>query len=321
MCTHTRGEETTAMQPCPPRSAPYWLDLGDVAVVPLVEVSRLPIDPAEFFPGSQHISPTSWCFDEPWFENTTANLVFTIQAFLVVTGSEVILIDGCVGSGKPRNRSQFDHLDPSWFTEFTNTGFTPEDVSTVVLSHLHVDHVGWTTRRTGNGWSPVFGNARHLVSQRELAYWSGPDGRAAMARTGDYLADSIEPLTAHGLLDFAEGGHEIGRHVDLLDAPGHTPGNLCVRVRGSKAELLLAGDLLHHPLQLVDPDISTRYCVDPNQAATTRRDLLAAVTTRGAVLQTAHFAGISASRLNKEGSRYTLTPATDIVRAGQYRRP
>ena len=68
-------------------------------------------------------------------------------AFLVVTENEVILIDGCVGSGKPRNRSQFDHLDPSGFTEFTNTGFTPDDVSTVVLSHLHVDHVRWATQR------------------------------------------------------------------------------------------------------------------------------------------------------------------------------
>lgn len=66
-------------------------------------------------------------------------------ACLVVTENKVILIDGCVGSGKPRNRSQFDHLDPSWFTEFTNTGFTPDDVSTVVLSHLHVDHVRWAT--------------------------------------------------------------------------------------------------------------------------------------------------------------------------------
>ena len=321
MCTHTHGEATTTMQPCPPRSAPYWLDLGDVAVVPLVEVSRLPIDPEEFFPGSGHIPSAMWCFDASWFDRKESRLVFAIQAFLVVTENEVILVDGCVGSGKPRKRNQFDHLDPSWFSEFTNTGFTPDDVSTVVLSHLHVDHVGWTTQRTDQGWSPVFRNARHLVSQRELAYWSGADGRAAMTRTGDYLADSVEPLTEHGLLDFAEGGRQIGRHVDLLDAPGHTPGNLCVRVTGSKAELLLAGDLLHHPLQLVDPDISTRYCVDPNQASATRRDILTAVTKRGMVLQTAHFAGISASRLNKEGTRYTLVPATDIIRTGQYHRP
>jgi hypothetical protein len=55
-------------------------------------------------------------------------------AFLVVTENEVILIDGCVGSGKPRNRSQFDHLDPSWFTEFT-TPASPRMTSPPSSSH------------------------------------------------------------------------------------------------------------------------------------------------------------------------------------------
>lgn len=298
---------------------PHWLDLGDVVVVPLVENPRLLIDVEEFFPGLD-LPRSAWCFEDQWFDAQATQLIYAIQAFLVVTPDEVVLVDGCVGSGKDRARSQFDHLDESWFGEFAATGFAPQDVSTVVLSHLHVDHVGWTTRPAEGEWVPVFDRARHLVSKRELDYWSGPDGQAAMTRTGDYLRDSVHPLVAHDLLEFAHGGRKIGRYIELVDAPGHTPGNLCVRVMGRNVELLLAGDLLHHPLQLVSPETSTRYCVDPARAAATRKQILTDVVDRGVVLQTAHFAGTSASRVSRRGSRYSLDPASDVVRSGRYRR-
>lgn len=299
--------------------SPHWLDLGDVVVVPLVENPRLLIDVEEFFPGLD-LPRSAWCFGDQWFDGQASQLIYAIQAFLVVTPDEVVLVDGCVGSGKERTRRQFDHLDESWFREFTATGFVPEDVSTVVLSHLHVDHVGWTTRLAEGEWAPVFDRARHLVSKRELDYWSGPGGQASMTRTGDYLRDSVHPLVAHDLLEFAQGGRKIGRYIELVDAPGHTPGNLCVRVMGRNVEVLLAGDLLHHPLQLVAPETSTRYCVDPAGSAATRQRILADVVDRGVVLQTAHFAGTSASRISRRGPRYSLEPASDIVHLGRYRR-
>lgn len=305
--------------PTPSSRSLHWLDLGDVVVVPLVENPRLLIDVDEFFPGLD-LPRTSWSFADQWFDRQTSQLIYAIQAFLVVTPDEVVLVDGCVGSGKARTRRQFDDLDESWFREFTATGFLPKDVSTVVLSHLHVDHVGWTTRLVEGDWAPVFERARHLVSSRELDYWSGPNGQAAMARTGDYLRDSVRPLIAHDLLEFAHGGCKIGRYIELVDAPGHTPGNLCVRVTGSDVEVLLAGDLLHHPVQLVSPETSTRYCVDPERSAATRHHILDDAVDRGVVLQTAHFAGISASRISRHGRRYSLEPALDVVRSGRYRR-
>lgn len=317
MCVSTNKVRQSSADKHANNDEPYWLNLGDVAVVPLVEDPRLLIDINEFFPDHDQAT-SSWCFEPQWFDQSTVKMIYAIQAFLVVTSDEVVLVDGCVGSGKRRSRPQFDQLDDSWWWRFTATGFNAEDISSVVISHLHVDHVGWMTKKTDSGWRPVFGNAQHLVSHREVAYWTSDVGQTAMARTGNYYLDSVQPLIDDDLVSFVEDGHEIGECVELIAAPGHTPGNMCVRVKGSKGSLLLGGDLMHHPLQMVLPDSSTRYCVNPVQAAQTRRHFLERLTHTEEVLQTAHFAGISAGRVFHNGSGYGLRPATDIVERGSF---
>lgn len=105
----------------------------------------------------------------------------------------------------------------------------------------------------------------------------------------------------------------------LCPAPGHTPGNTAVLVTGSRARMLLTGDILHHPLQLMDPDTSTRYCVDPELSAHTRRRTLEWLADTGTAMVPAHFAAPSAGRVDRHGSGYTFTPpSTSIERAGTW---
>ncbi|WP_290051620.1 MBL fold metallo-hydrolase [Amycolatopsis solani] len=290
-----------------------WFDLGDVAVVPIVETPRLLIDPAEFFPG--HVL-SGWAAEEPWSE--PGRLVFTMQAFLVVTPHERILVDACVGDGKHRARPEFDRLDSGWWHRFAATGLSAADVSTVVFSHLHVDHIGWATRWSAGHWRPAFPKARHVLTAPEYDYWRSAAGAAAMTRTGDYLADSIEPVAEAGLLDLTPPDADLSPHVRLYPAPGHTPGNTAVLVTGSRARLLLTGDVLHHPLQLMDPDASTRYCVDPALSARTRRRTLDWLADTGTAMIPAHFAAPSAGRVDREGSGFTFAPAVDLHRPGRY---
>lgn len=295
---------------------PFWFDLGDVAVVPLVETPRLLIDPEEFFPG--HSGDRAWCFREPWFDGAAGRLVFTIQSFLVVTPERVVLVDACVGDGKRRHRPEFDLQSTGWASRFLATGLAESDVSTVIFTHLHVDHVGWAARWDGAAWVPMFPNARHCVTEPELRYWTGPGGAAAMARTGEYLADTVRPLEAHGLLDLVDPGAAFGPHVRLVPAPGHTPGNSVVRVTGSGGELLILGDTVHHPVQLARPSLNTRYCVHPEQAARTRGRLLRQAAADGTPVLPAHFPYPSAGRTVPDGAGYSLVPATDLLRDGRW---
>ncbi|MHB9755760.1 MBL fold metallo-hydrolase [Streptomyces sp. BYX5S] len=294
-----------------------WFDLGDVAVVPIVETPRLLIDPVEFFP-DHPLGPSGWAAEGPWYDPGRGQLVYTMQAFLVVTPHERILVDACVGDGKQRGRPEFDRQDSGWWQRFAETGVAADEVSAVVLSHLHVDHVGWATRWSNGRWQPAFPKARHVLTAPEYDYWRSAAGAAAMTRTGDYLADSIEPVAEAGLLDLTPPDAELGPHVRLHPAPGHTPGNTAVLVTGSRARMLLTGDILHHPLQLMDPDTSTRYCVDPELSARTRRRTLEWLADTGTAMLPAHFAAPSAGRVERRGSGYTFTPAADLRRPGRY---
>lgn len=298
---------------------PYWFDLGDVSVVPLVEILRLPIEPAEFFPqiGADRYD---WCFDEPWFDRRTGTLGYTIQSFLVVTTRRVLLVDACVGDFKRRGRPQFHEQDSGWASRLAVTGLTPADVDTVVFTHLHVDHVGQATRAADGEWVPAFPAARHLVTEAEYRYWTSPAGSTAMQRTGDYLADSIAPLMADGLVEFCAPDTTLCPEVRLLPAAGHTPGNVCVEVSGSDARLLIVGDIVHHPLQLLHPDWSTRYCVDAGQATATRLEFLADAAATGTPVLPAHFAAPSAGRVvpAEQGWGFVPVEAQDILRVGQF---
>lgn len=290
----------------------HWFDLGDVAVVPLIEDERLLIDPGEFFPGLEP-DLTDWYAQEPWFDRAAGKLVFVIQSFLVCSEDEVLVVDACVGAGKDRRRAEFHQLPDRWMRQFLATGVRAEEVDAVVFTHLHTDHVGAATFQR----EPVFPHAPHFVVEEEFRYWSSKAGGEAMRRTGDYFADSVLPIERAGQLRFAAPDAVVGKHAELLPAAGHTPGQVCVRVRGSAGTVLLAGDTMHHGVQVRHPELSTRYCVDPGEAARARSRLLEEAD--GSVLLPTHFPAPSAGRVRRGSSGYVFEFAADLVRTGQFR--
>lgn len=289
-----------------------WVDLGDVAVVPVVEQPVLPISPAEFFPGLR-FDPDAWYAREPWIDTSTGAMPFVIQSFLVCDNDTAVLIDACVGSGKSRRRPEFDHLPQTWLENLAATGVTTAGICDVVLTHLHVDHVGGVTRWEAGAWVPAFPRARHHVARAELEHWSGPKGASSMERTGDYMADSIAPLAAAGLLDVVDDERALGSHIRLRPAPGHTPGNLLVEVEGSRGTVLIGGDVLHHPVQIAHPDISTAYCVDAPEAVHARHALLSEAAVRKVAIVPSHFPTPSIGRVAKHDQGFFFTTAQDLL--------
>lgn len=288
-------------------------DLGGVVVIPLVEIETLEIDPSEFF--EEYPKPAGqWWACSPWFDAIRNRMMFKIQSFLVVTADDVILVDGCVGAAKERMRSEFNGLSRKWLGHLRNAGLEPSDVTLVIFTHLHVDHVGWATQYSEGKWRPTFPCARHWVTESELNYWKSSAGSPSLERTGDYIADSIVPLEDAGLLDIVAPNTQFGSYVRLVPAAGHTPGNICVQVSGSDGDILLAGDVLHHPLQLAYPQLNTRYCADPGAARATRTKVLANCARDGTILLPSHFASFSAGRVKCDGSGYMWAPAHEIWR-------
>ncbi|MDT0266705.1 MBL fold metallo-hydrolase [Streptomyces sp. DSM 44915] len=315
------------MTATPPRpsAAPRWTDtgggtgplwsfpVGDARVFPLREVDYLP-SPTEFFPQLEREPWTEGAFytREPFLRD--GRIVLNQEAHLLRVAGRHILIDAGGGNGKRRNGAVFDRADRPFLEQFARAGVALTDVDTVVFTHLHVDHVGFATSADGaGGWAPTFPNARYLVVEEEFAWWTGPAGARALERTGDYLADSILPLAAAGVLDLVPADHEVAPGVRLVPAFGHTPGNVCVEVESAGQRAVFAGDMLHHGVQLERPEWSIRYCVHAEDSAAQRRALLERVADTGDLLVPAHFPFPAAGRVSRveRGFGYTFLDVAD----------
>src|SRR5262245_57227057 len=216
-------------------------------------------------------------------------LTITIQSFLVRRNGLTILVDACSGNDKEtRARPLFRRAQWPWLARLREAGVSPEDIDIVLCSHLHVDHVGWNTRLENGRWVPTFPNARYLISRREWEHWQAA-GDKALERTGDYITDSVLPVFAAGQAELVGDEHAVAANVSVEPAPGHTPGQMMVRLGEGSGQAILCADLMHHPLQVRYPEWSTRFCTDPAQARTTRINFFNQQAGTGRLIFPAHF--------------------------------
>jgi glyoxylase-like metal-dependent hydrolase (beta-lactamase superfamily II) len=236
----------------------------------------------------------------PHFVTEDGRLRLLIQALVVESRGRRIVVDTCVGNDKQRTLPIFDGLHTSFLDDLARAGFPRESIDTVVCTHLHVDHVGWNTMLVGGRWVPTFPNARYLVVRTEWEHWSKQDDRSM----GDILGDSVRPVVEAGLVDLVEPGHAVTDEVALEPTPGHTPGHTSVRIRSAGAELVITGDLMHHPSQCAHPEWASIADSDADEARATRRAFLAAEAARGTLVIGSHFAGPHAGRIVRDGAAY-----------------
>ncbi|MFI9722945.1 MBL fold metallo-hydrolase [Streptomyces sp. NPDC052396] len=228
------------------------------------------------------------------------------HSFAVEAGGLRIVVDTGIGNGKTRANPAWNGLDTDFLERLATAGFPPESVDLVITTHLHTDHVGWNTRLAGEDWVPAFPNARYLTSRTEWDHWAATDLDEARAQM---FRDSVHPVRDAGqydLVDVPEQGHEVAPGVLLVPAPGHTPGQVAVELRGSDRRALITGDSIHHPVQLSHPHVHSCVDIDPAQAIRTRARLLDGVADTDALLLGTHFPRPTAGTVRREHGRYRL---------------
>lgn len=194
-------------------------------------------------------------------------------------GDRITLVDTGIGpAGSPA--SDWAPVPGRLPHALTAAGIGPYDVDTIVLTHLHDDHYGWSVTPDG---TPVFPDARYVVQHAEIA---------ALAPEHTARRHVVEPLRRAGLLHEVDGRrplpHAPAGGLTLLPTPGHTPGHQSLLVEDAGQRLLVTGDVLVHAVQLADPSVSYVYEAEPARAHRTREDLLADAARTGTVLATPH---------------------------------
>ncbi|MBP0482957.1 MBL fold metallo-hydrolase [Sagittula salina] len=148
----------------------------------------------------------------------------------------------------------------------------PDDVSRVIYTHLHGDHVGGSL----SDGALVYPDAEVLLHRAEAVHWQGSDGMGARM-----LAQSQR-------ITLLEDGADLGHGMTLWHLPGHTPGHCGLRM----GPLALVADIVHsEALQLPDPALSSSYDSDPALAAQTRRAALETVAREDLIWSGSHMLG------------------------------
>ncbi|MEU4933209.1 MBL fold metallo-hydrolase [Streptomyces yokosukanensis] len=267
--------------------------------------------PAQMFPDLDRADwqeQRSWLAPQYW-DSATDLLRTCVQTWVLRTDGETVLIDTGIGNGKARpGLPAFNDLDTDFLGRLRDVGVLPEDVTVVVNTHLHADHVGWNTRLDNDEWVPTFPNATYLAPRADYAFWH-PDA-ASRPRTGNannnVFADSVLPIERAGLLTLWDGTHRVNGDLRLELAPGHTPGSSVLSLASGTDRAVFVGDLLHNPIQIHHPDVNSCFCEDPVAARTSRRRVLAWAADNQALVFPAHLRGGLAAEISRSADAFTI---------------
>ncbi|WHX22921.1 MBL fold metallo-hydrolase [Streptomyces malaysiensis subsp. malaysiensis] len=288
------------------------ITLGNVEITRVVEVTPRGLARDFIFPD---VATEHWRAHESWlvpqFLDPAADEINTmIQTWLVRSEGRTILIDTGVGNGRERpHMPHFHHLHTNYLGELAAAGVRPEDVDLVICTHVHGDHVGWNTSWQDGEWRPTFPNAEYVIPRIDFDYWNPENGHRTRSglRMMNVFEDSVTPVHRAGQTVLWEGGHyDIDGGLRIEPAPGHTPGSSVVRLRSGTDRAIFAGDVLHSPLQIVEPDDCPCFDEDEPRARVSRRRVLAQAADQGALLFPAHFPGPGAAEVRRDGERFAV---------------
>lgn len=279
--------------------------LGDITLDRIIETETADpfFDPLEFFPET---TPDHWAPHRSWMQPTamdpaTGKLVLAIQSFLVRTRHNTIVVDTCVGDDKPRSMPRWNMTSSGrWLQNLAAAGVRPEAVDYVLCTHLHRDHVGWNTRLHDGRWVPTFPNATYLFSRKEFEYWE----KERDLRPNEGFGDSVLPIVEAGRVRWVSNDFRLDDDVRLESTPGHTPDHVSVRVASRGAEAVITGDLIHTPIQCLEPAWAMRADFDREQARTTRRGFLERCAGTDTLVCATHFPSPSFGRVVPRGDAF-----------------
>ncbi|WP_415855117.1 MBL fold metallo-hydrolase [Sinomonas sp. G460-2] len=256
-----------------PTTQPAPVVVGRWAVVPVIDAVGPAMQARAAFPALPPDELTALLneFGDAHSTSDRGQLILASQGFVILGPGRVILVDTCLGGPKVPGGTGMRGFSSRWLASLEAAGAPAETVDTVINTHLHHDHVGWNTRLGDDAaLTATFPAARYLVARADYEHFAGSSGTPPQR----HIEECIAPLDRAGVLEQVAGKVRIDDGVRLVPAPGHTPGHMVVEVSGDGRRVLLAGDLIHHPLQLRRPDVSAAMCVDPRLSAATRLEVL-----------------------------------------------
>jgi len=270
--------------------------IGDALVTNIVESTGPTHDPAVLFKGMMDVDDVaaalsrhaSWLAPHHYIPSVN-RIVVTFQLWVLQVGDNVVIIDTAVGNGKERPNPRMHMLNSLVMTWLEAIGAGPEQVTHVVNSHLHTDHVGWNTRIVDGRNVPTFPNARYLMPRADFDHFRGRLDAGDRQPSVVSLIDSVLPVVDAGLVEFIDEPFELIPGLAVEMSPGHTPGmiNLYLTSKGESA--VFCADNFHTPLQIAVPELNSVNDILGDQARVSRRAFLERIADSDTLIMPMHF--------------------------------
>ncbi len=248
-----------------------------------MRVGEISIDAA--FDGTAALTTDMWSGSD-WTEHrhllgADGKLVVPVGAFVVRSGDHVVLLDAGVGD---IHDEMFD--GGALLTSLRELGVDPADIDTVVVSHLHTDHMGWLEC----DGAPTFTNATVHIGAADWEHY------VEQALGGRRRAARLRTIESHVELVDRDGVTIVPGLTTRL-TPGHTPGHMSTVISSGHERMIVLGDALHCPAQLTETEWEFVFDVDPALARATRAALVHEADHPGTSLLPCHFPGMQSARL------------------------
>jgi glyoxylase-like metal-dependent hydrolase (beta-lactamase superfamily II) len=223
---------------------------------------------------------------------------FALNCIYIEGGGRKILVDNGCGQPVRANAGSTAVATTGKLVEnMAAEGFKPADITDVIFTHGHMDHVNGTCDVKGK---PVFPNARYTITKKEWDYLYEPSGSD---EKHDFLFASARRdfMPLKDRFNIVADDYQVLPGIKLIPANGHTPGNSMVDIRSGGERLLCIGDIIHLTRELAEP----RFCADfdeaPEEALKTRTGILAKAAKEGTFVFSYHldFPGLGYFREKK----------------------
>ena len=231
----------------------------------------------------------------------------SVNAYLINTGSKLVLVDtGAAGLFGPTLGNLLTNLKAS--------GYQPEQVDEIYITHMHPDHVGGLM----NGTALAFPNATLRLDKADSDFWlSEANMKAAPKDSQGFFQGamaSVNPYVAAGKLKTFVGSTELVPGIKAIATHGHTAGHTVYAVESKGQKLMLWGDLMHvAAVQFDDPSVTIKFDSETKAAAKERAKAYADAAKNGYLVAGSHIAFPGMGYLRKatgkaSGGGYTWFP-------------
>lgn len=255
------------------------------------------------------IPKTAWSRRYP--SNEKNGCILTMRSLLISKYPEkIILVDNGAGNKHLNQLSYYNFFNQvDLEEELRKKGITPEQVTDVILTHLHFDHCGYSTRKeekTGELY-PSFPNATHWVSRKQWENFLHPNP----LEKDSYFMENMQAIADKGLLRLIDTDTKLCPDIELRIFDGHTPGQLVPYITTSEQTFVFAGDVI--PLVAsVSPEWISAYDTYPVTSYQEKIRMLEEAAREGQVLIYCHDAYTKCSTVKKVNNFYKKDRLVDI---------